>query len=512
VLSSLPACLSAFVPVAAQQLSTEAASAGLLPPLVHLLYALHRLLHWWSASLQQVPAAVSAVLHTVLPLSQQLQRCSAQLPGTAASAAGAGAMFNVHCALGMVAYCLYTAATDAVVSVDSLGLQREAAVAEMQLLVLAGWTAEMYKHHVAHQQQQQLLLQKELPVAAGESNSCSSSSKHSSRHPQQQQQQQQPRQPGKQQWRAGLLSIPAFHQDMLPLLPGGQAYLDAAGRARFAGTDYTDTGEERAIEIHEMANSCCCTLLMYMQYNRGGMLGQQQLGGSSVVVSAAAVRLLLELQLLAAGAVQRQRQHQAPQLPQQQPTLPSRPRHITNVLVLNCRKLLMAMVRALAASNRSCLPPEVLQQAGLQLLQALAAPTQQLQLSGPGYSFYEDAAAVEAVTGFSEALYVLVTAACGAEELPEQRGEHNKHKSVCMWQPLHYSVNLDMCCSTCRQHPALFVHLSKAKTLLEPGKHASPHCSLVCRLFTCCCVWCLQSRRQGSCPAWQQHTYRLTQP
>jgi hypothetical protein len=32
----------------------------------------------------------------------------------------------------------------------------------------------------------------------------------------------------KQQHRADLMSIPAFHEDMLQLLPGGQAYLDAA--------------------------------------------------------------------------------------------------------------------------------------------------------------------------------------------------------------------------------------------------------------------------------------------
>jgi hypothetical protein len=77
----------------------------------------------------------------------------------------------------------------------------------MQLLQLAAWTAEMQKEHVAHQQRRLL----------------------------------QPTQSSKQQWQVDLLCIPAFHQDML--LPGGQTYLDAAGRATFNST----TGEDRAV-------------------------------------------------------------------------------------------------------------------------------------------------------------------------------------------------------------------------------------------------------------------------
>jgi hypothetical protein len=304
---------------------------------------------------------------------------------------------------------------DTIVVADQLGLPGEAAVAELQLQVLAAWTAEMHKDHVAHQQQQ------ELPAAAGKS----SSKQHSSRHAQQQQQLQQPRQPAKQQWRADLLSIPALHQDMLPLLPGGQVYLDAAESAT---SGWGATGEDRATHIHDLANSCCCTLLAHMQ--------QQQLGSSaaSVLVSAAAVRLLLELQLLAAGAAQRQwqRQYQVPQLLQQQPTSTSRRRNIATVLLQNCRRVLALLIRALAVSARSCLPPEVLQQAGLQLLQALAAPMQQLQLRAPGDAFYDDAAAVEGMTAFKEALYVLVTAACGAEQLEGERGEH-RYRQPCTY-------------------------------------------------------------------------------
>jgi hypothetical protein len=80
----------------------------------------------------------------------------------------------------------------------------------MQLQLLTAWTAELHKHHTAQQQQQQQLLP---PGTAGASSSM---------------QQHKQQQPSKQQHRADLLSIPAFHQDMLQLLPGGQAYLDAA--------------------------------------------------------------------------------------------------------------------------------------------------------------------------------------------------------------------------------------------------------------------------------------------
>jgi hypothetical protein len=184
-----------------------------------------------------------------------------------------------------------------------------------------------------------------------------------------------------------------------------------------------------------------------MQHHSDTISSQQQLGSSSVVVSAAAVRLLLELQLLTAGAVQRQRQHQVQQLLQQQPASTSRRRNITSMLFVNCRKLLALVIQALAASSRSCLPPEVLQQAGLQLLQALAAPLQQLQLSAPGDSFDDYAISAEAWSGFSKALYVLVTAACGAEQPEGEHGEHVQHGSVFSGKHITITRNL-MCPST----------------------------------------------------------------
>jgi hypothetical protein len=106
------------------------------------------------------------------------------------------------------------------------------------------------------------------------------------------------------------------------------------------------------------------------------------------VLSAAAIRLVLELQLLAASAAQRlQQQQDLQQL--------KKPKDVT-ILLSTSNGLLHAMIRAfLQANSSSCLPPEVLQQAGLQLLQALSAPIQQLQLSAadgplPGVVGHQD--------------------------------------------------------------------------------------------------------------------------
>jgi hypothetical protein len=406
---------------------------------VHLLQVIQRLLYMWHQSVEQVPAAVPAVVRTVLPLSQQLHRCSAQLVKAAADAAvrtgtGAGAragscsaekllqsvMFDVHRALGLLVYVLTTSQhiTDAGVAAEALRLQHEPSVAKTQLQVLAAWTAVMHKEHAAHQQQQlqqQQLQQQALPAAAAESSSSSIS--HA--------QQQQPRQPAKQPPHADVLPIAAFHQDMLQLVPGGQAYLEAAAGL---ASSWGPVGEMRSVQIHGAASCCCYIVAHYLRHSLKSVSGQQQLRMDAVVVSAAAVRLVLELQLLAAGAVQRQRQHQVAQQ-QQQRALTADDKYVTSALLMNSTELLDMLIRALAATVRGCLPPEVLQQARLQLLQALAAPLQQLQLSGPGDSFYDSVASCDkglASVG-EDALYGLLTAACGAEMMDSEDGEADQH-------------------------------------------------------------------------------------
>jgi hypothetical protein len=233
----------------------------------------------------------------------------------------------------------------------------------------------------------------------------------------------------RQQHRADLLSIPAFHQDMLQLLPGGQAYLDAAA---FEAAGWGLNEEATAVQLRAFAGGCCHTIYCYLYRHLPSITGQQQLSRSALVVSSAAIRLVLELQLLASGAVERQReqqQQQLQQLPQQLPrqqASTSEDHANTDRFALLTWNLLRLQIRALAATSRSCLPPEVLQQAGLQLLQALAAPLQQWQLSSSGDSFLQNAAAAGALPFLGDALHVLVTAACGAQPTYNQvrAGEH----------------------------------------------------------------------------------------
>uniref|UniRef100_A0A383V4W9 Uncharacterized protein n=1 Tax=Tetradesmus obliquus TaxID=3088 RepID=A0A383V4W9_TETOB len=190
---------------------------------------------------------------------------------------------------------------------------------------------------------------------------------------QQQEQQQQQQQNSQQQLRADLLPIPAFHQqeDVLQLLPGGQAYLVA----RFFDNASDDAASEVIARAHKYAGAMETTLEHCCMQEQGSL--PMAVDGSSPVLSAAAVRLMLELQLLAAGAVQRLQQ-------QQQPVDATSP-HFQ--LLLACTAVLQKQLQVRVQTGASSLPPEVLQQAGLQLLQALAAPLQQLQLAANGASW-----------------------------------------------------------------------------------------------------------------------------
>jgi hypothetical protein len=250
--------------------------------------------------------------------------------------------------------------------------------------------------------------------------------------------QQQQRQPAKQQHRADLLYIPAFHQDMLQLLPGGQAYLDAAAEeAAASGLDEGATAGQLRLYV----GGCCQTITEYLHSHLESNAGQQQISRSALEVSGAAVRLVLELQLLASGAVHRHREQQRQQQQQEQRQQASTAEDQANTdnLALKAWILLGLQTKALVATSRSCLPPEVLQQAGLQLLQALAALLQQWQLSRMGDSFWHAAADTNMLPVFGDTLQGLVTAACGAEPAHDQAqiGEHGRwFSSVCLPQLL----------------------------------------------------------------------------
>ncbi|KAF6242029.1 hypothetical protein COO60DRAFT_244118 [Scenedesmus sp. NREL 46B-D3] len=179
-LSSLSAGLPALAQLASQQLTAQPAGSSGWTPLAHLLGVLQRLLSCWYGCIRGVPALVPTVVNTLLPLAQQLQSFSAQLPGPAAgvaasTAAGPGAeagshscrlalrsaVLEVHVIASMLA-CVVVSVLGAAkgqagagVAVGLLRLQHEPAVAALQLQALAAWTAQLHQHHVAQQQQQQ---------------------------------------------------------------------------------------------------------------------------------------------------------------------------------------------------------------------------------------------------------------------------------------------------------------------------------------------------------------------
>jgi hypothetical protein len=404
-------------------------------PLIHLLRTVEQLLWCWHVLVERVPAFLQVVACTLLPLVQQLQGCGSLLMRPAAATARTSPAASVQAGsssssssssceqeLQIVLIGVQQAVSmllieidahkqlDAGVAADVLRLQIDPAVVEMQLQLLTAWTAQLHEQHTAQQQQQ-------LPAGAAATASSSTS--------------QQLQQLAKQQHRADLLSIPAFHQDMLQLLPGGQAYLDAAAEE---SAGWGLTGEAHALQLRNYAGSCCHTINHYLYSHLPSFAGQQQISRDALVVSGAAVRLVLELQLLASGAVQRQREQQQ----QRQQELSPEDQATTDTLALQAWDLLNMQTRALVYTSRSCLPPEVLQQAGLQLLQALAAPLQQWQLCRSGDSFLECAAEGGALSRLGEALLALVTAACGAYPIhdPAPVGEHDQwFSSVCFPPP-----------------------------------------------------------------------------
>jgi hypothetical protein len=143
---------------------------------------------------------------------------------------------------------------------------------------------------------------------------------------------------------------------------GGQRYVDAAANALL----------EQAVQLEQVqratqvATALLCSLRLSITSNADPSCAAPAL---SAAASTAAIRMVVQLQLLAAGLLQQQwQQGQATALG-------------AAALMSTCSCLLELQIKAvLQASGSNSLPLELLQQAGLQLLQALAAPVQQLQL------------------------------------------------------------------------------------------------------------------------------------
>jgi hypothetical protein len=267
------------------------------------------------------------IIPAALPLLQQLQRCGQLLPAATAAPAQSsrssssssssrdtGGDMEPHEGFIRTQYSVsrflatlanYVSAQRIATGVDpqmpACKLLRDPAVSELLLQLLAAQTAILHKDHVAHREQQR---QQQQDAAAGSSSSNES--------------QQRPAEGVEQQHRADLLYIPAFHQHkgMLQLLPGGQAYLDAAA----AAWEQRQTGSSTQLlttilpDVPDLQG----LVITSLDYTLDAQHDGQTVDATAPVLSAAAVQLVLQLQLLAASLVQRQRAAKQQQQQQQQ--------------------------------------------------------------------------------------------------------------------------------------------------------------------------------------------------
>jgi TolA-binding protein len=158
----------------------------------------------------------------------------------------------------------------------------------------------------------------------------------------------------------------------------------------------------------------------------------------AALLSPQGVRLLLQMQLLAAGRVQRQsrlRQQQRTVSKEKKDKMEKQSRqqqqqsqeefdpqelnsHEQATLLIRTSAVLGLVIKTAVRGGSSSLPVEVLQQASLQLLQALAAPMQQRLLSKAGDPFVSEREALlrSHSTLYGAVLhtqYSLRAAACG---------------------------------------------------------------------------------------------------
>jgi hypothetical protein len=211
--------------------------------------------------------------------------------------------------------------------------------------------------------------------------------------------------------RADLLAIPDLHQEVLQLLPGGQAYVEAAAGVL---SERVSAATAASFSIEDRRKVLCyrqmCKVLTVLSNSLGDSPRSSQPPSSDAgVLSPAAMQLVLEVQLLTAGEVQR--------LQQQEQSSPGVKwlQHCTAQVLYSSNQLLQHQMRAVLQAGGSCLPPEVLQQAGLQLLQALAAPVQQLQAIAADSPAALRQRLMLRSDGASEQLYILRAAASGLE-------------------------------------------------------------------------------------------------
>jgi hypothetical protein len=166
-----------------------------------------------------------------------------------------------------------------------------------------------------------------------------------------------------------VLAIAALQNGMMQLLPGGcQQYVGAAApNAAGQAACFRDSREHQVTQQVTQARSFVFALICSLDLTFEDVPAEQQPSLNAQALQAAAVNMIMELQLVAAGVLQRQRQQG------QEAAMPS-----VGVVGLCC-SVLEQQIRALCQTSGSRSSPLVLLQQ-MRLLQALAASMQQLQL------------------------------------------------------------------------------------------------------------------------------------
>jgi hypothetical protein len=461
--------LTAFLQPLARVSSVKVADNGAWSAQKLAFVTVQRLVAMWRLVVKHQSAQLPVVTRALLPLLQQLQRCGPLLqpaPGEKAAAVKADGVssstvssiwemplaavyYETQRSIAMVLYnsCRpQDLPPDSAAAVSELLLHPSAA--HLLLQVLAACTAHLHAGQTVHnkQQQKQQGRLRQKHSTAGSSNSSSSTvlpvtgsaSESGNKHNRRQQQRRQlcRHQPHE----ADLLPIPAFHQDLFPLLPCGDAYLSGAAQI----SRFMDTKGCGFYECCDTAWWCAQALRSILTPRRR----QQAVDAAGVwqpppatpaadvpVQSPAAIQLSLQLQRVAASLVQRQRQEPQQQHAEEQPQKQQQQGRGTGLihkigwdrLLASSNALLQLQIRAVLQSGSSGLPQGLLQKAGLQLLLALSAPAQQQQQQiGSSSSSSSSTTGTqprqpgENIAG--QAMYVLRAAACGlAQTSSKQR-------------------------------------------------------------------------------------------
>jgi hypothetical protein len=263
---------------------------------------------------------------------------------------------------------------------------------------------------------------------------------------------------------------------MLQLLPGGRAHLEVI--PAWAAGEWGMVQEQSMEACRARTDTIVSLLTLSLQnccYNTSWITSEvQRQGRGSLLLSPPAMRLIIELQLLAAAAVQRQRQSLTEQQQQQQWNQVEQLK-----LLLSCNRLLVMQIRAAVFTQGGCLPPEVLQRAGLQLLQALAAPLQQLQLQlGPNRNVPGLSIPIQDGV-INQQLYALQAAAAGPHMDLVTEGERAEDAENSHSWRRHWVDNGSNCLMYCvipslERHQGNDVEGRQKKVVCTPLLHAQP--------------------------------------